>query len=388
MEQLFDLLKVALHLIPSDSVIAHFDQFNESDWESLRLKAKSHCVEGLCFPAVKALDICPRPVYMQWMASAMRVQDRNRQVNEVLDKACKTLQEHNIPFVVMKGQTVGALYGELSDLRSPGDIDILVFDQLQEKAVWTLQLAGANVTDSNPEKHTSCRLDDVEIEVHHIPVDLFSPSALNYVTENASINRFTVNVDGVGKVPTFEPEFNCTYMLAHMVHHLLTEGLGLRQVCDWIVLMQNFQNRLLDANYSMSLRDHLKNSGMDDAYCTMVRVAHKYFNLNVPKVGVESDLEEYDDMCENSADTFINYVYESGNFGRNLNEKKDSKSLKGNLSNAILYCKHCKKFYMMAPSEVRWFLVTRLYRWIYKKFIMAWRTSKRFVQKHRHQKNT
>lgn len=41
------------------------------------------------------------------------------------------------------------------------------------------------------------------------------------------------------KVAMFNATFNAFYVFMHLYHHFLQVGVGLRQVCDWMLIMKH-----------------------------------------------------------------------------------------------------------------------------------------------------
>ena len=114
------------------------------EWGELYAMAKKQSLVGVCFAGVQRLYNdnvnenpsnplnhlnplnLPEMDYLRWMGMAAKIQQRN----EVVDQQCKELwnllHEAGFDAAVMKGQAIGCYYGELSQLRQSGDIDVWV----------------------------------------------------------------------------------------------------------------------------------------------------------------------------------------------------------------------------------------------------------------------
>lgn len=116
------------------------------EWGEMYQMVKKQSLVGICFAGVKKLQLLEtsgtiEPLnlselqYFTWLGMAAKIQQRN----EVVDQQCKelwnVLHRAGLDAAVMKGQAIGCYYGELSQLRQSGDIDVWVkggFDTVNE----------------------------------------------------------------------------------------------------------------------------------------------------------------------------------------------------------------------------------------------------------------
>ena len=144
---------------------------------------------------------------------------------------------------ILKGQGVGQLYAEhLRGLRQSGDIDVWV----QNKSIPELveYVKGLGVGYTATAAHVECEMfDGTDVELHAEPA--FFRSFRNdrklkrWFQEVSSGSKFQV-VSGF-MVPSIE--FNLVYMMVHMYHHVLFEGLGLRQFMDYYFVLRSQTKR-------------------------------------------------------------------------------------------------------------------------------------------------
>lgn len=337
---------------------------SDVDWCSVHREAAIQTVSGVAFDGMRQLveagqSKIDKQLMLSWYSEVMRIEKVNAVVNAVMGEVTKLFRNEGIPFVVMKGQTAAALY-PTPNHRQPGDIDITVWGGRYLDACKALNEQGAVFDEEIPEKHSEFQYHGVTVEVHHTMLDLCNSRALQYL-RGIDLRNVTQTRDVAGmQIPCLKDEFNCVYMLGHMVHHLMVEGLGLRQVCDWMVLMQKAER---EDNFNREeLQRHLKGMKMERACGTFLQLGIKYFGLN-------RDLwqKEIGDSTEKDAERLLNFIMESGNFGRKQNMKKDSHSLWGNICNALLYAGHLCKLRRLAPSEVWAFYPARIKRWWLKR---------------------
>lgn len=338
------------------------------DWNEIHEEAQMQALtgilfEGMCKTVESKRSTIDKPLMLGWFSEMMMIEKMNLTLNLALAKLNDVLRQAGIPFVVMKGQVAASLYPKPLR-RQPGDIDILVYGGAFDRACRLLEENGAVAGEVAPEKHTEYRFHNVVVEMHHTMLDLSNPKAMDFI-HSLDLNKVVEQgtIDGY-ELPVFKPAFNCAYMLGHMVHHLLTEGLGLRQVCDWMLLMKQIEcGRYGEPDAIMEeIRHHVGGIELEAAYQAFLTLGIRHFALS-------DDLWKpvIDKKSSRNADDLLDFILRSGNFGKKENQKKSSHSLSGNISNAWLYLKHITKMRNIAPNEVRHFFMTRTKRWIKKK---------------------
>ena len=147
----------------------------------------------------------------------------------------------------------------LLKLRQPGDIDVYISDG-REKAIEYAKALGQNII-AWDYKHLHLEMwDDTEVEMHyHIEVllSLWKNRKLQmwFRKQNAQVYGSRFMVDGY-PVTTPTVEFNVFYILLHIYRHFLYEGVGLRQIVDYyMVLRLSHDSRLMVHEYVESVRE-------------------------------------------------------------------------------------------------------------------------------------
>ena len=155
------------------------------------------------------------------------------------------LTEEGMKSCILKGQGVARLYdfndndndnvnlnlnGNLGAYRQSGDIDVWV-DASKE---WAIDYVMKTVpTREFDQKHIHFRVfDDVEVEVHWIPVKRDSPKfdrILGEYFKKGSSRQFA-NRSGDVCYPTVD--FQLVHQLLHVYAHYVYEGVGIRQMMD------------------------------------------------------------------------------------------------------------------------------------------------------------
>lgn len=231
----FELIRVALG---SQNSLTHIP--SDSEWRSLCQFAEEQSLVGVCFAGLQHLggdadDGFERiglseDQYLDWMAMAAQIHQRNDDVNHQCIELQKRLSDAGFWSCILKGQGVAQLYGDLSMFRQSGDIDVWV-DCSREKVIdYVQRLAPTKVFD---QKHIQFNcFDDTSVEAHWVPVKFDNPFRnriiCNYIAAERD-RQFSNVVDGLC-VPT--NVFQLVHQLLHVYRHYVYEGVGMRQIMD------------------------------------------------------------------------------------------------------------------------------------------------------------
>lgn len=232
-------------------------------------------------------------------------------LNNALVNIVQELRKHGIDPVLLKGQGI-AKYYPVPELRQCGDIDIYVGQEKFEKAC---EVIGAM---SSPEdhqgdipslKHYHTRIGHAFIEIHRY-TDVYWPRRYDRVYQkisDAGMHSDLVPLD-FGGVPVMSPsvDFNIFFIFNHFWHHFIADGVGLRQLCDWV--------RLLHVNHG-----HIDLDYLSDVLCKMnlMEEWQVFGYIAVNTLGLPSDeMPFYDSKCKRKADKVLDLIMLEGNFGK------------------------------------------------------------------------
>jgi hypothetical protein len=114
-------------------------------------------------------------------------------------------------------------------------------------------------------------------------------------------------------------QFNLIFVLAHLFHHFIEGGVGLRQLCDWAVLLQHAFAESADSAESAAakssldlseLKARLEKFSLMQAWQIFGNIVVRYLGLPVEKMPF------YSESCSSSADRCLSIILTEGNFGR------------------------------------------------------------------------
>ena len=266
---------------------------------------------------------------------------RNKHINDELKSLTLLLREHDIQFVVVKGQTLAALYPH-PDVRMPGDIDFYCDAGNFEAAKKTLEEAWQVEMneDEEGEQHLSFTHNEVHFEMHYRLMKFESSSnqkCFDRLLKELPLS--SVEIDSV-VIPVLEPTLNLLYTFLHLYHHFIELGVGLRQFCDVAILI------LQKKFNSEKLLVYLKKLGFTNAFKAIGVILVD--RLGVPEEEFPFVLTEKDRKYEPA---IAEIVMKRGNFGM-YGRKNDVRSGIGYYWETIqIKFSHYFKFFMLSPKE-------------------------------------
>ena len=252
----FELLQVALGARGMLSRVP-----SEEEWREMMRLCLKHALGGVGFYAMHKMaeegaECAPGgELLVDMYGLNFRLKQRNdRAVADILNLT-RILEAEGFESCVLKGQGLALLYPKGME-RAAGDIDIWVakrgeWHSLDRRRKEIVALC-RGVVGRMPVfyHHTKMPLKGRDIEVH------FTPSWMNCPWHNARLQAFFDEewrrrrfVDGVGMpvhdrelaakgfhIPSME--MDAVFVLLHMYRHVFSEGVGLRQVLDYYLVLQ------------------------------------------------------------------------------------------------------------------------------------------------------
>lgn len=268
--QCFALLKSALF---NENVPA----MDEADWNSIYLEMKMQTVDGLVGDILLKLNL-DQKLKQTWKSSTIAHVQHYYHIMNVQTQAIRLLSNAGILVVVLKG-TTAAMYYPRPEYRAMGDIDILVKPEQYEEAVRLMINNGYVLIHQREslERHASLSKDNVLFEVHRRFAsfnDIEKANILETAVWESMDAAESVEIDGYcfNVLPAIE---NGLVLLQHINQHL-EEGVGLRQIIDWMM----YVSRVLD-NHQWNQEFGLlaKKCGLYTLAIIMTRMCQMYLGL-------------------------------------------------------------------------------------------------------------
>ena len=227
------------------------------NWHELYSFASKQALLGLCFEGIERLgeeypeelkrNPIGRELLMTWMGKAQQIRRQNMKVNAVASKLFSMLREDGMRCCVLKGQGNALMYPNPYS-RTPGDIDVWI-DASRERIMEYAQKK-FELEDDIRLQHLETSLDGVPVELHFFPCSMNNPiyhaRLQKWFRRNADLqcSHIVGLPDGAGDIAIPTTAFNVVYQLTHLYHHFFDEGIGMRQIIDYFLVVNDFSKNV------------------------------------------------------------------------------------------------------------------------------------------------
>lgn len=307
-----ELLKVVIGI--SDKLN---NRLTDKGWQELYHICQIQAIAAFVLPSLNILSKAgqkpPITILYDWIGLSEQVKAQNELMNQESARLTKMFEDEGHRTAILKGQANARLYSQ-PWTRQPGDVDIWV-DGGKEKVIETLRRLGllrgeiakyysaGDATQTTYHIHLPKNENGVDVEVHFRPssgnVNPFTNRRLQIFLES-EINRKNELTSEGFRVPSMK--FALVMQLAHIQRHLVSNGVGMRQVIDYYYLLKSdANNQRDDVFYS------LKSFGLKHIAEALMWVLHENLGLE----------EEYliAPMDEKRGKMLLRQIMEGGNFG-------------------------------------------------------------------------
>ena len=270
--------------------------FGDAKATTLSDEAREEALAQTVYPFVSEDETA-----MQFITNNLRVAWQQQELTE-------TMRDGGIPFVVLKGLAAAMYYPE-PVTRTLGDVDIIVAPQDFANTCSVLLAAGYTTTDplEGEARHVHFYKNDVLVELHRRYALLNSQTAIDLLDSwiFEAIPQAVIATVDEWNFPILPEPLNGLTLLAHISQHL-EEGLGLRQLVDWVIYVSR---ELPDENWLefQNLTDQL---GLTRLAKIAARFGQLY--LGLPEQNHRWCMDVDEALCEAMAE----YAFECGNFGQ------------------------------------------------------------------------
>ena len=240
------------------------------NWQELYSFASKQALRGLCFDGIERLgkeypeelkrNPIGRELLMTWMGKAQQIRRQNMKVNAVAGKLFSMLREDGLRCCVLKGQGNALMYPNPYS-RTPGDIDVWI-DASRERIMEYAQKR-FELGDDIRLQHLETSLDGVPVELHFFPCSMNNPlyhaRLQKWFRRNADLqcSHIVSLPDGAGDIAIPTSPFNVVYQLCHLYHHFFDEGVGMRQIIDYFLVVNDFSKNVFLNNKSSKITPSL-----------------------------------------------------------------------------------------------------------------------------------
>ncbi len=338
-EELFRCLRSALHGLPCGEMAMAREVMRE---------AKRQTVDGLLL-GVKDLRLTGMKdeERKKWAATIPALLLLNNRSNVQVAWLSESFDVLGIRHAVMKGQTCARFYSE-PGLRRPGDIDVYVAERDFQRADDFLRDQGFLMTDRTM-LHTTWVKDKLDVEVHWAVQKLQWPAAykaLQRMTreEVDSKEPYKATIGGY-EVSVLPPTLNIVLLTTHAFNHVVSGGLGLRQICDWAVVLKATRK---DIDFAQ-LKAWLDELHLMRMYRVLACLAVRHLGYAEDEVRLIDGEDTFSSRDERMAVRLLGWVKCAANFGHDMN-LGEGKLRSIRYYSLFLY--NCLRFFWLSPTEM------------------------------------
>ena len=372
---LFELLRAELW-----GTSLSFSQLSHNEFEELMEMAGEQTVTGLVGDSLIKNGVkLEREDALGLYAKMKVIEKANARVNENLVSFVNFMERKEIDYIIVKGQVVGSLYPN-PNARMSGDVDLyFVGDNYTKIKGLVEQRLGKQLSKLSDGKHVEFEVNGVIFELHNKLSRLATRKHQEYwdqMIDNAILQGTdTVNINGKD-IKTLSATYNAMYIFVHLFYHMTASGVGLRQLCDWAMVLNKThpcppclgrESDTAESNNKKSslnredLGGSLKELGYLKAYKAMGAFLVEY--LGLPEEQFPFALDEKDRKW---VETIKKNILKRGNFGRSGRKVKKIGVLHS-IETGYLNMVQTLTFYRLAPKEVL-LRFTSLGEWFLERF--------------------
>lgn len=332
----FQLLQVS---IGNTACLSH--PLSRNEWHEMFDMANKQALVGILFEGVKRLPKEQWPqseIVMKWTVATEAIKRQNMKTNEVCFLLHKTLLQDGFDACVLKGQANHVYYehlmagNSLGLCRTCGDIDAWIWPKETNghpvrKIIEYCQQKGILLS--------LCHLHAEVKPIHGVPIEIhFRPSFLNAPWHDFAFQKLfkqarfvEEDIDGCGKVKKLRVDYDLIFQMSHIYRHLLDEGVGMRQVLDFYMLIKDYNKESVQSDELMNKGELLRKISS----CGMKRFAAALMYV-LKETILAKDAELLCVPSEKHGRFLLSEIIAAGNFGHYDGRLTSIEVKKGHLS--------------------------------------------------------
>jgi len=266
------------------------------NWNNVYDFAKTQCVLSLVASSV------PFEHRNEWIIGSYQCKAYYMRMLYEQDMLVRLFNSKNIPLVIFKG-TAASLYYPNPTLRTFGDIDFYV-----SEINWDL---ACNLLKENGYKFITSDVRHQEFQKNEMTFELHSKISSKHYNDVESIfcNGLKNAVEykiGNYSFPGLPPYENGLVLLGHIMQHLKSSGIGLRQIIDWMMFVHKELN---DSAWEDSFRPYAVEAGLEKLAVIVTYMCKKW-------LGLSDSITWCDNADEEVADQLLIWILDDGNLGQ------------------------------------------------------------------------
>ncbi len=212
------------------------------DWNMIFQVSKEQTVCALVWDGLLKLDesLMPeRSIKLMWYNYVLNIERTAKMLNAKVVEIFDMYKVAGVSPILLKGQGMATLYPNPLH-RTSGDIDVYVGRGGYDMSNKILLEAGATNMSESGDHHSHLIYNGVCVENHYLASVLFTKKQTQQLNNLLNgwypLGADMVLIDGV-EIPVPPMNFNSIFIFDHLSRHFISFGVGLRQVCDWMMVL-------------------------------------------------------------------------------------------------------------------------------------------------------
>ena len=291
---LYSVLKVDEHTTNSYNLTS-------AEWDSLYKLATTQGILAIVYEAVSQLpkeQQPPRHLKLQWALGTEKIKSRYNKQKLLANKLSDAFVENDINTYVLKGLAISGYY-PTSEHRECGDLDCFLasykdngeLECRYEDGNVIAESVGATV-ERDFYKHSHINFKGLMVENHAFCTAVRGSKdrkALERHLQHLLATKPSTPIEGTHLLRPCA-DFNALFLTAHSFGHFLTEGIKLRHILDWALLLKAEQENIDWAEF-YAWCDRMHYTKFVDA---LTAISVKYLGLEIsnPLIHTHSDLRD------------------------------------------------------------------------------------------------
>lgn len=295
---------------------ARLSQFKDVDYTAVIQLAEEQSVVGIVTAGLEHIEDVkmPKEVVLRFIGRTMQIEQQNKTMNEFVSKLINLLRKEDIYAILVKGQGIAQCY-DRPLWRTSGDVDLLLSDTNYDRSKKVLTPLAISVeSEYKSLKHLGMTMHGgIEVELHGTLHSRLS-KRIDKVIDNAQKDVFyagNVRLWQNGSSQVFLPSSNndVIFVFTHILHHFFIEGVGLRQICDWLRLLWIFRDKI-DLHL---LESRIIEAGIMSEWKAFAALSVDYLGMPIEAMPFYSDTKKW----HRKAEQILLFILTCGNFGHN-----------------------------------------------------------------------
>lgn len=304
-DALYELLRIALDDERSPCSFSH--KLIAESWDNLHTECAKQLVTGVVYRAICRLphDLQPpHKIVLRWALEAETIKGQNKLLNAEAARLTELFAVQGCKTAVLKGPANALLYVD-PFMRQVGDIDLWV-DGGRDRVFAVMRKMGYKINErdlcSPHHVHLEPEENGIPVEIHYRPSfgtwNPFASSRLLCFLEK-EIQNVERSCEGF-YVPSIK--FALAMQLAHIHVHFIKDGVGLKQILDYYMLLKHSSE-----DDRLEIANRLSSFGLLRVGGALMWIMGYVFKLDSSKMLCKPD--------EKRGRKMLSLIQNGGNFG-------------------------------------------------------------------------